>query len=257
MSTNDDERAGVINERERTDICRDFMRNECGRGTNCKFYHPSKTSDGDDGSVTPSAQSGFQFCIAFRTTRGCVRGESCRYVHATMDQVNAYNETGDISPELAHCIADAKERSRAPAGGGEPVCMDFQRGECQRGDSCRYRHVGAERDQVVWERSPYGVGPTNGGGIRPFDYTSLKRPRIDGSMMAGPSMYAPPMMNNYAPPPSYEHTQAAALELQQCRQMITELKRENLVLRALADERQQRYDDLYAVFKQVTQLRQQ
>lgn len=123
---------------------------------------------------------------------------------------------------------------------------------------------------VAWERSPYGVGPTNGGGIRPFDYMPLKRPRIDGSMMTGPSMYSSPMMNNYAPPPPYEHTQAAALELQQCRQMITELKRvracmrvlrkssqENLVLRALADERQQRYDDLYAVFKQVTQLRQQ
>jgi hypothetical protein len=79
---------------------------------------------------------------------------------------------------------------------------------------------------VVWERSPYGVGPTNGGGgVRPYDYTSLKRPRIDGSMMVGPSMHSSPMMNNYAPPPPYEHPQAAAFELQQCRQMITELKR--------------------------------
>ncbi|CAM5999111.1 unnamed protein product [Sphagnum balticum] len=78
----------------------------------------------------------------------------------------------------------------------------------------------------VWERSPYGGGPMNGGGgIRPYDYTSLKRPRTDGPMMAGPSMHSSPMMNNYVPPPPYEHTQAAAFELQQCRQMITELKR--------------------------------
>jgi hypothetical protein len=64
MSTNDDERAAVINERERTNICRDFMRNECGRGTNCKFYHPSKTSNGDDGSAAPSAAPGFGSMVA-------------------------------------------------------------------------------------------------------------------------------------------------------------------------------------------------
>jgi len=256
MSSHND-RVAVINERERTDICRDFMRNACDRGAHCKFYHPPK-ADGDDGSaIVPE----FQFCIAFRSARGCIRAENCRYVHATHEEVDAYNSTGDISPPLARAIAAAKDRARAPAssggGGPEPVCMDFQRGECHRGNQCRYRHVGGgnERDSGVWERPPYAGGAAGAGPIwAGNEHSSQKRGRYEEQ----PPMMQPQMMNQYVQQPSYEqHPQAAAFELQQARQTIADLKRENDVLRALAEERQQRYDDLYAVFRQVTQLRQQ
>ena len=89
-------------------------------------------------------------CFAFQ--RGeCDRGESCRFAH----------EGGD-GGAFASSRAPRDRSSRpprsssGPSGGARGMCFAFQKGECDRGESCRFAH--GEEDMYSARSPPKSRG---------------------------------------------------------------------------------------------------
>ncbi|XP_003563222.1 zinc finger CCCH domain-containing protein 25 [Brachypodium distachyon] len=75
-------------------------------------------------------------CYAFQKGE-CNRGDACRYSHDEQRNANTgWGSKEDINPKWEH------DRHRDPPNKGEfrGVCYAFQKGECSRGDSCRFSH---------------------------------------------------------------------------------------------------------------------
>ncbi|CAD6188400.1 unnamed protein product [Caenorhabditis auriculariae] len=90
---------------DRDDICRDFLKNICNRGSRCKFYHPPEAK--------MRAQEQVNFCIDFQN-RGCMR-ENCRFVHAQRDEVERYKQTHEVTLPLARAIAASSKQENVHA----------------------------------------------------------------------------------------------------------------------------------------------
>lgn len=123
-------------------VCRDFLKGKCQRGDECKFEHPEKVEE----SITKK-----KICFAFKKGQ-CNRGDRCLFSHATGTSIMAqqskvfktpfggandrkpqrqtYNETQQTAPSV-----------RAKNTKKDQVCHAFQRGECDRGESCRFSHI--------------------------------------------------------------------------------------------------------------------
>ncbi|KAK0415991.1 hypothetical protein QR680_012236 [Steinernema hermaphroditum] len=224
---------------ERSDICRDFMKNICNRGSRCKFYHPADHN--------PDSSDEIHFCIDFQN-RGCTR-ENCRFVHAHRDDAERYKQNGDISLALARAIAAITKKDTI---NGIPFCKEFQTGNCAR-VRCRYWHINVEAERErrrrmngrhypeppVQQQQPYGGGGggygspgVGGGGIRrpasgPMDYDyDMKRGRYDD-----------------IPPPSARYVQDLERRTSEQAKEIEGLKRE-------LERERERYEQLYALFRQ-------
>ncbi|VDL77880.1 unnamed protein product [Nippostrongylus brasiliensis] len=87
--------AGGSNEngsgRDREDVCRDFLKNICNRGSRCKFFHPTDCKQRTEDMIN--------FCIDFQN-RGCMR-DNCRFVHASREEVERYKHTREVTLPLA------------------------------------------------------------------------------------------------------------------------------------------------------------
>ena len=68
--------------------CRDFMRGVCGRGNNCKFFHPPH--------VNPMTQhqEKLPICKDFQN-KGCDRVK-CKFLHITQQEEVEYDSTGNL-----------------------------------------------------------------------------------------------------------------------------------------------------------------
>ncbi|KAM4794991.1 zinc finger CCCH domain-containing protein 10 [Rhinophrynus dorsalis] len=121
-------------------ICRDFLRNVCKRGKRCRFKHP------DSGDVSdPGVQKNeFVFCHDFQN-KECAR-LNCRFIHGTKEDEEHYKKTGELPPRLRHKVAAGLGLSPTdlPNKDEIPICRDFLKGECQRGDRCKFRHLQRE-----------------------------------------------------------------------------------------------------------------
>ncbi|TKR75979.1 hypothetical protein L596_017194 [Steinernema carpocapsae] len=222
----------------RSDICRDFMKNICNRGSRCKFFHPQDHN--------PDSSDEIHFCIDFQN-RGCTR-DNCRFVHAHRDDAERYKQNGDISIALARAIAAITKKETI---NGIPFCKEFQTGNCSR-VRCRYWHINleAERERrrrmngrhfpeppMQQQQPPYGGygSPASGGaGIRrpasgPMDYDfEMKRGRYD-------EMPPPPRPDRY---------------VQELERRNSELSKENEGLKRELERERERYEQLYALFRQ-------
>ncbi|CAL9704142.1 unnamed protein product [Knipowitschia caucasica] len=119
-------------------VCRDFIRNVCKRGKRCRFRHPEINNVPDLGVQ----KNEFIFCHD-NQNKECLRA-NCRFVHGSKDDEDYYKKTGELPPRLRGKVAARLGLSPLdlPHSRGEvPICRDFLKGECQRGNTCKFRHV--------------------------------------------------------------------------------------------------------------------
>ncbi|KAJ8258977.1 hypothetical protein COCON_G00179890 [Conger conger] len=138
-------------------VCRDFLRNVCKRGKRCRFRHPDFNEVPDLGVQ----KNEFIFCHDHQN-RECSR-VNCRFVHGSKEDEDYYKKTGELPLRLRGKVAAGLGLSPTdlPLSRGEvPICRDFLKGECQRGNKCKFRHVRKDYD---YEYEPARVGV--GGGL--------------------------------------------------------------------------------------------
>lgn len=139
-------------------ICRDFIRNVCKRGKRCRFRHPDFNEVPDLGVQ----KNEFIFCHDHQN-KECMRS-NCRFVHGSKDDEDHYKKTGELPLRLRGKVAARLGLSPMdlPHSRGEvPICRDFLKGECQRGNKCKFRHV---KKDYEYEPTRVGVGGTVGPG---------------------------------------------------------------------------------------------
>lgn len=128
-------------------ICRDFERGVCNRGNRCKFIHP-------DGINQPDQK--LPICKDFQN-KGCDRSK-CKFLHITQDEEAGYNTSG-LLPEHGGHPEQVQKMGYGKAVMSQDVCKDFLNNICQRGRSCRFRHV-TEREYQLEKQ----LGMVGGGG---------------------------------------------------------------------------------------------
>lgn len=119
-------------------VCRDFLRNVCKRGKRCRFRHPKINNVPDLGVQ----KNEFVFCHDHQN-KECLRS-NCRFVHGSKDDEDYYKKTGELPPRMRGKVAARLGLSPMdlPHSRAEvPICRDFLKGECQRGNKCKFRHV--------------------------------------------------------------------------------------------------------------------
>ncbi|KAI1891102.1 hypothetical protein AGOR_G00160490 [Albula goreensis] len=140
-------------------ICRDFLRNVCKRGKRCRFRHPDFNEVPDLGVQ----KNEFIFCHDHQN-KECAR-VNCRFVHGSKEDEDYYKKTGELPLRLRGKVAAGMGLSPTdlPLSRGEvPICRDFLKGECQRGNKCKFRHV---KKDYEYEPARVGVGSGMGPGV--------------------------------------------------------------------------------------------
>ncbi|XP_007908770.1 zinc finger CCCH domain-containing protein 10 [Callorhinchus milii] len=128
------------------DTCRDFLRNVCKRGKRCKFSHPDISQVGDLGVK----KNEFVFCHDFQN-KECVR-VNCKFIHGTKEDEEHYKTRGELLPHLRLTVAAGLGLSPSDLSfkkGEIPICRDYLKGDCQRGNKCKFRHL--KRDEYEHE----------------------------------------------------------------------------------------------------------
>ncbi|XP_028302348.1 zinc finger CCCH domain-containing protein 10 [Gouania willdenowi] len=139
-------------------VCRDFIRNVCKRGKRCRFRHPDVNEVPDLGVQ----KNEFIFCHDHQN-KDCMRS-NCRFVHGSKEDEDYYKKTGELPLKLRGKVAARMGLSPMdlPHSRREvPICRDFLKGECQRGNTCKFRHV---KKDFEYEPSRVGVGGVTGPG---------------------------------------------------------------------------------------------
>ncbi|XP_068449483.1 zinc finger CCCH domain-containing protein 10 [Clinocottus analis] len=139
-------------------VCRDFIRNVCKRGKRCRFRHPDFNEVPDLGVQ----KNEFIFCHDYQN-KECMRS-NCRFVHGSKEDEDYYKQSGELPLRLRGKVAEGLGLSPMdlPHSRGEvPICRDFLKGECQRGNKCKFRHV---QKDYEYEPSRVGVGGVVGPG---------------------------------------------------------------------------------------------
>lgn len=113
-------------------VCRDFVRNMCKRGDECRFYHPPNPENKRQRS------SWLTFCHDFQNGH-CSRSD-CRFFHITKQDEDNYRASGEISP---HVVDQAVRKALfldVALTGTRPTCKEFLKGVCNM-QNCRFRHL--------------------------------------------------------------------------------------------------------------------
>ncbi|XP_038044975.1 zinc finger CCCH domain-containing protein 10-like isoform X1 [Patiria miniata] len=118
------------------DVCRDYTRGVCNRGRSCKYKHPEELE-----GVESRSDHKYAFCHDYQN-RECVRA-NCRFLHCSRAEEDYYKETGKLPPHLEEKVARGYGITGAESGGFDdvPICRDYQKGECNRGSKCKFRHM--------------------------------------------------------------------------------------------------------------------
>ena len=115
-----------------SDICLDFLRNQCIRGASCQFKHVQKV----EAHSERVCLSRSIFCHDYQEA-GCVR-PNCKMIHTAAQDEQYFLDTGMLSPHL-----------KVGGGGGvagdigklaSNVCREYVKNQCTRGSQCRFYH---------------------------------------------------------------------------------------------------------------------
>lgn len=141
-------------------VCRDFLRNVCKRGKRCRFRHPDFNEVPDLGAQ----KNEFVFCHDHQN-KECVR-TNCRFVHGSKEDEDYYKKTGELPLWLRWKVAAGLGLSLTdlPQNRSEaPICRDFLKGECQRGNKCKFRHVRKDHEHEASRFSAVGMMSVSSG----------------------------------------------------------------------------------------------
>nr|XP_045592610.1 uncharacterized protein LOC123754346 [Procambarus clarkii]XP_045592611.1 uncharacterized protein LOC123754346 [Procambarus clarkii]XP_045592612.1 uncharacterized protein LOC123754346 [Procambarus clarkii]XP_045592613.1 uncharacterized protein LOC123754346 [Procambarus clarkii]XP_045592614.1 uncharacterized protein LOC123754346 [Procambarus clarkii]XP_045592615.1 uncharacterized protein LOC123754346 [Procambarus clarkii] len=114
-------------------VCRDFVRNMCKRGDDCRFYHPPSES----GSKTQHS-SWLTFCHDFQN--GLCSRSDCRFFHVSKEDEAVYRATGEIAPLVVDQAVRKALFLDVALTGTRPTCKEFLKGICTM-QNCRFRHL--------------------------------------------------------------------------------------------------------------------
>lgn len=99
------------------DICRDFLRNVCARGSRCRYRHPVTTRRRRTTKKSEAESRRRPVCHDYQNG-GCQRRDGCRYEHVTRKQERSRRQGKDDSdldsepvPKSRRC-ADSSEECR-------------------------------------------------------------------------------------------------------------------------------------------------
>ncbi|XP_022090699.1 uncharacterized protein LOC110979315 [Acanthaster planci] len=150
------------------DICRDYTRGVCNRGRNCKYKHPEELE-----GVESKGNHKYAFCHDYQN-RECVR-PNCRFLHCSRAEEDYYKETGKLPPHLEEKVARGYGITGAESSGFDevPICRDYQKGECNRGSKCKFRHM--SRGDMEYEERRRMRSRYPPGGYGEFEYDRLRR----------------------------------------------------------------------------------
>ena len=152
------------------DICRDYLRNVCKRGSRCKYRHPSLEE-----SKNLGRQVKYTFCHDFQNS-GCHR-PSCKFMHCTREEEEYYRQTGQLPVRLqqAAALGIGVLPNKLPLEKGlVPICKDHLKGECKRGPRCKFRHLSRNQyeqalrsSEITPEFAPVSANPSNINNVNP------------------------------------------------------------------------------------------
>ncbi|XP_054270807.1 zinc finger CCCH domain-containing protein 10-like [Macrosteles quadrilineatus] len=221
---------------DRRQICRDFLRNVCNRGRDCKYLHPDQREK-DYGMRSKI----LTFCHDYQNGK-CLR-YPCKFLHCSDEEEEHYKQTG----ELPNRILDepwnkwvAAELLSVKMGETTPVCKDYINGDCTR-RNCRFRHISLrELEALNNNRNHQRLPPARQSYI---DEEPMYRRRDDRTR---------PVLDDYEPvykrrrlaEPTYNSYPNNG-QMRSDRAMYV-LEEENAILRQRVAELKKRVDDLQA-----------
>ena len=152
--------APTLNARNReklffSDLCIDFLRSQCVRGTSCNFKHVSKV----DSFNERIALSRSIFCRDFQE-QGCTR-YNCKLIHSKRQDEQYFLRTGTLPDHLCLTAGPGNVDVSHLAGN---VCREYVRNKCNRGGMCRFYHpTPAELQSLLSSQGGVKNRPTGGG----------------------------------------------------------------------------------------------
>lgn len=130
-----------------SDICIDFLRSQCVRGSNCQFQHVEKVE-----SMTERVcLSRSIFCHDFQDPEGCTR-PTCKLLHTDKEDEQYFIQTGMLPPSL--CNPSSTVGAANVSHLTTNVCREYVKNACNRGDNCRFYHpTPAELQAIIAEQN--------------------------------------------------------------------------------------------------------
>ena len=136
-----------------SDLCIDFLRSQCVRGSSCNFKHASKV----DSFNERIALSRSIFCRDFRE-QSCTR-YNCKLIHTKKQDEQYFLRTGTLPDHLRLTPGPGNIDVSHLAGN---VCREFVKNKCNRGGTCKFYHPTPTELQSLLSSSAQSR-PTGGG----------------------------------------------------------------------------------------------
>ena len=185
------------------DICIDFLRSQCTRGSNCQYRHVACVEEKDERICLTRSL----FCHDHQETV-CHR-PSCKLLHTSKEDEDYFLQTGLLPTHLHGDKAGGAPVDSALKAIKDNVCRDYVKGICGRGSTCKFYHPSEEEiKQIVSYQSNKGVpgqtpffnssnkgipgqtpffnspgysssGPGNFGGVSNEEYDKVKKENSD------------------------------------------------------------------------------
>ena len=148
-----------------SDLCIDFLRSQCVRGSSCNFKHVSKVEPFNE----RFALSRSIFCRDFQE-QGCTR-YNCKLIHTKRQDEQYFLRTGTLPDHLCLTAGPGNIDVSHLAGN---VCREFVKNKCNRGGSCKFYHPTPAELQSLLSSGNHSR-PTGGGEPAEDEFVVLLR----------------------------------------------------------------------------------
>lgn len=108
------------------DVCIDYLRSQCTRGTSCQFRHVKYVEEKEERICLSRSI----FCHDYQ--EGTCPRVACKLLHTSKEDENYFLQTGSLPDTLSSVNTKPAEP--------DTVCRDYLKGLCNRGTSCKYYH---------------------------------------------------------------------------------------------------------------------
>ena len=139
-----------------SDVCIDYLRNQCVRGDNCQYSHVEFV----EGKEERICLSRSIFCHDHQEGR-CDR-YNCKLIHTDKNDEDYFIRSGALSENLK-ATSSTVEIDPYLESLAATVCREFVKNKCNRGPSCKFYHPPADEVArlVAYRRSKSLTGSTN------------------------------------------------------------------------------------------------